>query len=89
MHLQPWQQAGQLRDRVLHAAAANERLRSCSDVAIADAPDNVRGAYVFRNGLAEAFSSRLGITVVGSPSNARCAFRWTAGETFVAVAARE
>jgi protein O-mannosyl-transferase len=89
MHLRPWEEAGQLRGRVLHAAAANERIRSCSDVAISDAPDNVRGAYVFRNGLAEAFQSRLGIPVVGSPRTAGCAFRWTPEGTFIAFTQRE
>ena len=83
IHLRPWQEAGHLRDRVLQAAAVNPQMRECANVAVSDAPDSVRGAYVFRNGLAESFRMTLGMIEVGSPSDAQCRFRWTAEGTFV------
>lgn len=81
-HLRPWQEAGRLRDRVLLAAAADARVRACTNVAIAGEPDHLRGAYVFRNGLAEALALQ-GIVETGSPRDPGCRFRWTAAGEFV------
>jgi hypothetical protein len=47
-------------------------------------PDAVRGAYVFRNGIGEALSREIGVTV-GAPVPSNCSFRWDAvAEHFVA-----
>ena len=83
VHLRPWVEAGQLRDHVLSAAANNQQMNSCSSVRIVDVPDNVRGAYVFRNGVAEALLTNQRITVVGSDAKPSCHFRWTTDHTFV------
>ena len=66
-----WSQAGALRDRVLAAAKA----LPCRPVQVDGVPDNVAGAYVFRNGFADAV--RLD-EIEGPP----CHVRW-AGERFV------
>jgi hypothetical protein len=78
MHLRPWTDAASLRDAVLHAAAANGRLRQSGDPVLADLPDSVSGAYVFRNGAREAFASGVGlrITAVTSVTTGPCSFRW-------------
>jgi hypothetical protein len=78
MHLRPWIDAASLRDTVLRAAAANGRLRECKESEIADLPDSVSGAYVFRNGAREAFANGVGlrITAVTSTTTGPCSFRW-------------
>ena len=85
VHLGPWVEAGQLRDHVLSAAANNQQMDSCASVRIVDLPDNVRGAYVFRNGVAEALLTSRGITVVGPEAKPSCHFRWTADHAFVPI----
>ena len=57
-HLATWREAARLRERVLTAAQAAIDTAPCSTVSLAGAPDSVRGAYVFRNGLAEALAAR-------------------------------
>lgn len=49
-----------LRERVLQAAIDALHLSTCSTTSLAGAPDSVRGAYVFRNGLADAIVLRTG-----------------------------
>jgi hypothetical protein len=73
VHMTHWQEAAQLRDAVL-TAAADPRMKACGQISIAGAPDSVRGAYVFRNGLAEALLLS-GLRVIDSPA-AGCAFEW-------------
>jgi hypothetical protein len=54
-HLQPWTAARAERDRVLLRLISVPL--SCRQVAASPAPDNVAGAYVFRNGLNEALAT--------------------------------
>ena len=79
IHLAHWRDAGDVRDSVLRAAAANQEMRACREVSLAGVPDTVRGAYVFRNGLAEALAP-AGITLVGSPAGQECRFEWDVDE---------
>ncbi len=74
-HLHHWQEAGEARDALLRAVASDARLRACPDVALVNPPDTVRGAYVFRNGLAEALAG-TGIVLVASPTLPSCRFEW-------------
>jgi hypothetical protein len=78
LHIRNWEAAGQLRDQVERVIASHEGVRSCSTVTLEGLPDNVAGAYVFRNGAPEAFARDLGLTVVPG-SNTPCAFRWRDG----------
>jgi len=55
MHLQPWTAARVARDRVLLQLISVPP--TCRQVAASGVPDNVAGAYVFRNGLNEALAT--------------------------------
>jgi hypothetical protein len=79
VHLQPWVEAAGLRDVVDHAAAQDERLRSCSPVFIRDLPDSVRGAYVFRVGAREELQRTAGLHAVAASEPGPCSFRWDSG----------
>lgn len=69
-----WQAAGVERDEVIQSASVNPTIRNCPEVALLDLPDNHRGAYVLRNGVAEAFA-QVSIEVThNAPSD--CIFRW-------------
>lgn len=58
IHLTSWREAARLRERVLAAAEDVLKTAPCKSVSIGGAPDSVRGAYVFRNGLSEAIAFR-------------------------------
>jgi len=73
-HLTPWREAARLRERVLAAAEDVLKPALCTPVSLAGAPDSVRGAYVFRNGLAEAIAFRTG--AVPADTVGGCAFVW-------------
>jgi hypothetical protein len=77
LHQGPWTAAADLRDAVMQAAR-NSAMGQCRSVTISHAPDNVAGAFVFRNGLPEALHRELGITATMSddPKTVRCAFIW-------------
>lgn len=78
LHVRPWYEAADLRNRVL-ASAASLDARGCRDIAFNGAPDSIRGAYVFRNGLPEALALR---GIAAAPSKrADCVFAWN-GQTF-------
>jgi hypothetical protein len=64
-------EAARTRDAVLDAAERLTRERGCGALTVHDAPDNVRGVYVFREGLREALA---GVVVSGGPP---CTARWT------------
>jgi len=66
-------EAARTRDALLDAAGRLARERGCGALTVRDAPDNVRGVYVFREGLREALA---GVVVSGG---APCAARWTNG----------
>jgi hypothetical protein len=55
LNLAPWARAALIRNEVL-AAVDHARAAGCASVWIRDVPDSVQGAYVFRNGLAEAIA---------------------------------
>jgi hypothetical protein len=53
-HLEHWSHAALLRDAAL--AHVNALASTCTRITVTGVPDNYRGAYVFRNGLPEAFA---------------------------------
>jgi hypothetical protein len=76
-HMQPWRAAAEIRDAVERAALGNPGIVACRVITVRDAPDSVRGAYVFRNGLPEALARDAGVTVIDG-ATAGCAFQWNA-----------
>jgi hypothetical protein len=84
LHLMPWREAAALRDRV-EAAATASGMGACRTITLSNLPDSVRGAYVFRNGGAEAFARDLHISArIDTDAAGECAFRWRAsGQSFV------
>jgi hypothetical protein len=76
LHLGPWRAAADIRDEVLRAAAQDQRIRACADVALVDLPDSTQGAYIFRNSVNEAFA-RIGIVANPQASAPGCTFRWS------------
>jgi hypothetical protein len=80
-HLSAWREAAALREQVLSSAVEVLDRAECSPVSLAGAPDSVRGAYVFRNGLAEAIESRAGYRTAPAADGSGCRFDWN-GSTF-------
>jgi hypothetical protein len=79
LHLVPWQAAARVRDRTLaEARFALDRL-ACGRPSFENLPDNVQGAYVFRNGFSEALR-RAGAVPGGT---GECRLAWD-GERFTA-----
>ena len=76
LHLGPWRAAAAIRDEVTRAAAQDDRIRACADVALIDLPDSTQGAYIFRNSVKEAFQ-HVGIVVNFQASAPGCTFRWS------------
>jgi hypothetical protein len=74
-HLEPWQAAAAARDQVL-VEVRRAIPADCGSVSLRGLPDHVGGAYVFRNGAAEALAG-LGIAVrlEASPN---CVLAWDA-----------
>lgn len=76
IHLKPWVEAGSLRDLVERQATQDRRMRTCERITLANLPDSVRGAYVFRVGARDEFQRILGVNVwVGSEAGP-CSFKW-------------
>jgi hypothetical protein len=75
-HLRPWQDAARLRDRV-EASALRAGMDSCRTIRMSNVPDSVRGAYVFRVGLTEAFARDLKLKMTLVNDNPDCSFRWS------------
>ena len=71
-HLEPWREAGRRRDSVLSEWAKLDS--PCVPSTIANLPDQVAGAYVFRNGFPEA--TRIGGTDTPDKETP-CAIEWT------------
>jgi hypothetical protein len=80
LHQQPWQHAAAVRNEVEAAAKQDVRMASCSIVQLADLPDSVEGAYVFRNGAAEAFGRDVGLKAKVGRGGGPCAFEWKPGQ---------
>jgi hypothetical protein len=75
VQMSPWIEAARLRDEVLQSAKSDQLMRQCQGVLLMELPDNVRGAYLFRNGVPEAFLRDAGIHV-GDRAAPECRFRW-------------
>ncbi len=75
-HLEPWVAAAAGRDRILAAASVHGGIRGCGIVSLTGLPDHVAGAYLFRNGTAEAFAP-LGV-IVRPDAAPGCSFVWNA-----------
>jgi hypothetical protein len=71
-----WLRAGEIRDRVLPAIAENPGVRACESVALSDLPENVDGAYVLLNGVAEALAQRGQSIRLNPAAPLSCRFRW-------------
>ena len=67
-----WVAAANTRDALLTDAARVARAQACSSLAVQDAPDTVRGVFVFREGLAEALGA-----IPTEPGGKPCELRWT------------
>jgi len=76
-HQQPWRRAAETRDRVLAAVASLPVECALDDVT--GLPDQVAGAYLFRNGFSEAVSA---VRPSSSAGLVNCALRWD-GSRFV------
>ena len=88
-HQAPWSAAAATRDAVLVEAQRAMAEQRCGAASFADIPDSVEGAYVFRNGFAEA-AQLAGIHVVaGDDAPAGCAFTWRDGSFAPAPAAAD
>lgn len=74
-----WWAAADLRDLALDSAVELARRESCRSVTAVSVPDQVRGAFVLRNGFAEAFRRRW---VHQSSDGLDCLVRWD-GTAFV------
>ncbi len=80
LQLAPWVEAGRTRDAVAHAFAADRRIGRCGAVTVSGLPDTVRGAYVFRNGAAQALGRPD--LMVGTPdATDPCSFEWSVSES--------
>jgi hypothetical protein len=77
-HLAPWWEASRIRDTVLESAERILLSTPCRPVSFGGAPDSVRGAYLFRNGLEEAITFRIG--AVPSDHAGDCTFVWDGAE---------
>lgn len=78
LQLQPWREAAALRDQI-ETAALRPEIAKCQVINVGNLPDSVRGAYLFRNGSAEAFARDLHLTaVIDNNAVGACSFRWDA-----------
>jgi hypothetical protein len=78
LHLRPWNEAALLRERVEASAVENTAMNMCPTISLSNVPDSVKGAYVFRNGVSEAFARDLHLNATGGdPVGGPCAFRWS------------
>lgn len=80
VHVGVWREAGQVRDQLLRAAAQIPASPECSAPAFENVVDNVRGAYVFRNGFGQALRRANGSAGPRSAATP-CRYRWD-GERF-------
>jgi hypothetical protein len=76
LHQQPWQRAAGARNEVEAAAHHDVLMASCPLVQLAGLPDSVEGAYIFRNGVTEAFARDIHLNAVVARSGGLCAFQW-------------
>jgi hypothetical protein len=69
LHQRPWREAAAVRDAVVAGWAAVPQ--DCDPGRASDVPDSIRGAYVFRNGFAEAVADE------GRHYSESCQTRWS------------
>jgi hypothetical protein len=74
-HLEPWQEAAEVRDRVLRGASQALDESKCASAHFRDVPDSRHGVNIFRNGFPEALAGRA---VGAGRAPASCDFTWTA-----------
>ena len=79
LHLDHWQMAATTRNQVEAAALADSRLAQCDVVGLSELPDNISGAYVFRNSVAEAFERDLNRRATVGAGRENCSFTWHDG----------
>jgi hypothetical protein len=78
IHQRHWRDAAALRDAVERAVGGAPAFSTCPHLTLGGLPDQVRGAYVFRNGGGEAFARDLGLSATAGAGTGPCAFRWDA-----------
>ena len=78
-----WREASGVRDQLLRGAAELPAAPECPARTFEGVVDNVRGAYVFRNGFAQALN-RAGIAAEANRVETPCVYRWN-GQRFEAV----
>jgi hypothetical protein len=78
-HLRAWNEAAELRDRVLSDVKGVLETGTCAPpgLLVEGLPDSVRGAYVFRNGFPEALVHHGLASMNPSHSAAHCRYMWT------------
>jgi hypothetical protein len=76
MHLRPWNEAAVMREKV-ERSAVDAGMGRCPTITLSNLPDSVRGAYVFRNGVSEAFARDLQLNAVAGDAGGPCSFRWS------------
>jgi hypothetical protein len=74
-HVLPWQAAAAMRDKVMLEATPHVTA-GCDEISVANLPDAVQGAYVFRNGAPQAFARTLGLHVVSGHVAGGCSLVW-------------
>jgi hypothetical protein len=74
-HLQPWQEAAEVRDLVLRSAIQTLDGSKCASAHFRNVPDSRQGVNIFRNGFSEALAGRA---VEAGRAPAACDFTWTA-----------
>ncbi len=78
LQLKPWLEAADLRDTAERQIRLLASEQECKSVSIAGLPDSIDGAYVFRNGTAEALERDLGLRLAPAAlTDQECRFLWT------------
>jgi hypothetical protein len=77
VHLAKWTHAATIRDVVIRAASADQRLHSCEVVYLQNLPESADGAYLFANGAREAFAD-VSINAFVQNEAGPCSFQWDA-----------
>jgi hypothetical protein len=81
-HAASWQRAALVRDKALESATILARAQNCAAIRARQTPDNVQGAYVFREGLRFALGGAS-----QAADQVRCEICWS-GNEFVICASR-
>jgi hypothetical protein len=79
-HQSAWLEAAAIRNAVLGAASDTLSTANCDSVAVKELPDSHNGAYVFRNGFAEALRAHGIPTPPLASESAACSYAWTGAQ---------